>query len=512
MRIFLSTLAVMIFTFGMALEHPVSVYGIALTRPLLVAIAGVLLLIVLASFVWMLRRRFKEDEVPPRGPSSSSGTSEADRSNELKELGIMEIRPKERKEASLPEAEPPPDDAEREAPSAPTQPDGSQAPESDASLAHPAVKKPDSGNADAVESDDEEASPEEAPPSDQEQAPVPPSDASSQETRSSPKVSRRSVSEDASPPAPPETRAEQPAQISPAIAGVLAPYLEALRTIVDARTVCLLKQEELALEYEVEALVSTADNVLQEGIFSTATPLLTASMAQRAVTVQRIGERALPSECLGYYRGPATTIRQVMLAPVDHAYEPASFFLLADTVEEGGFNAERPRVLMTQFAKLLSTILDEGGLDSLRQQSDVRPRSEIIAEEIKKAQDEDHSLALALIYLNRAEALADEGERSVSAAEKSLEQYLRTKTPEGRVERFGELTYGVFHPADVAAVETWAMQLESDLEKKDGRLEGGISIGIAMLGPRHKTPDALRADATEALREAYETGTCTILE
>jgi hypothetical protein len=33
-----------------------------------------------------------------------------------------------------------------------------------------------------------------------------------------------------------------------------------------------------------------------------------------------------------------------------------------------------------------------------------------------------------------------------------------------------------------------------------------------MLGDRHETPEALREDATEALREAYETGTCTIVE
>ena len=481
-----------------------SVFGIALDRPLLIVIAGILLLIVLASFIWMLRRRFKEDEVPPRG-SSSSGTPEEDRNSELKELGIMEIRPKQKEEVPPSETEARLDDAEEEA-LAPVQQSDNPAPESDASPAHPAVKEPDSGGTDAVEGDENDASPEKAPALSQELEQASPPEASS------PKVSRRSISEGASPPVPPPSAEEQPAHISPAIAGALAPYLEALRTIIDARTVCLLKQEELALEYEIEALVSTADNVLQEGTFSTTTPLLTASMTQRAVTVQRVGERALPSECLRYYRGPATTIRQVMLAPVDHAYEPASFFLLADTVEEGGFNAERPRILMTQFAKLLATILNEEDPDSIQQQPDARPRSEIIAEEIKKAKDEDHPLALALIYLNRAEALADEGEQSVSTAEKRLEQYLREKTPGGRVERFGELTYGVFHPADVAAVETWAMQLTSDLEKKDGRLEGGISIGIAMLGTRHKTPDALRADATEALREAYETGTCTILE
>jgi len=32
------------------------------------------------------------------------------------------------------------------------------------------------------------------------------------------------------------------------------------------------------------------------------------------------------------------------------------------------------------------------------------------------------------------------------------------------------------------------------------------------LQERHQSPEQFRADATAALREAYETGTCTILE
>ena len=50
------------------------------------------------------------------------------------------------------------------------------------------------------------------------------------------------------------------------------------------------------------------------------------------------------------------------------------------------------------------------------------------------------------------------------------------------------------------------------MAEESGWLEGGVSIGIAVLQDRHEGPNDLRADATEALREAYQTGACTILE
>ena len=38
----------------------------------------------------------------------------------------------------------------------------------------------------------------------------------------------------------------------------------------------------------------------------------------------------------------------------------------------------------------------------------------------------------------------------------------------------------------------------------------GSRYAIALLPDRHQRPEALHADATEALREAYETGMCTM--
>jgi PleD family two-component response regulator len=80
------------------------------------------------------------------------------------------------------------------------------------------------------------------------------------------------------------------------------------------------------------------------------------------------------------------------------------------------------------------------------------------------------------------------------------------------VERFGELTFGVFYNGDVVDVEPWAERLQDEMSATDGLLAGGVSIGVAMLRDETQSPEALREDATEALWMAYETGTCTIVE
>ena len=141
-----------------------------------------------------------------------------------------------------------------------------------------------------------------------------------------------------------------------------------------------------------------------------------------------------------------------------------------------------------------------------------RPRSEIIAEEMKRADHNNTHLALVLVHLNRSESIARAGEEAVASAEEALRDRLRRAAPEQRVERFGELTYGVFFRGGLSHVEPWAINMQDQMDAATGELEGGASIGVAMRGPRHDTPEALRADATQALHEAYKTGTCTIIE
>ena len=309
---------------------------------------------------------------------------------------------------------------------------------------------------------------------------------------------------------------------------VLLPCLQSLLAAVRGNTVCLLKQDGSEARYRIEAVVSQDAKARLRGHFSAKPPFL--ALLPDEVAVSSVGEGGLPEDHLGYYHEPVD-VRQVVWTPLPGFAEP-HYILLADTKREIGFRVQEP-ALLADFAALLVVLLDvgetktddeedlPGDLDpeaepprteSGARTAATRPRREIIAEEIEHAQTHDRSLALALVYLNQAEAVADHGEEAVSEAEATLERRLRLETPEGRVERFGELTYGVFLETGIAQAESWATHVQDQLAQETGALEGGVSIGIALLGERHDTPDALRNDATKALQAAYQTGTSTILE
>ena len=286
---------------------------------------------------------------------------------------------------------------------------------------------------------------------------------------------------------------------------VLMHYLRALRAALGAHTVGLIRQDDLAPDYRVEILVGDGDTVQRAGAFSSETPLLTARNAREPVTVQRVGPGGLPPGSLGYSAAPET-IRELALAPVSRASDPHPCFLLADTLRDDHLSREPAPTLLHNFARLLGTLLDT--LAPTR--TAPRPRREIIAEEMEQARAQNRVLALALVYLNQAEALAEAGETDVNEAEHLLAARLREATGQGRLERFGELTYGVFYDGDETEVEAWGAKVQQALAGETGLLEGGV--GIALMQDRHQRPDDLRADATEALREAFKTGTCTILE
>ncbi len=294
---------------------------------------------------------------------------------------------------------------------------------------------------------------------------------------------------------------------SPREQQALVLYLQALRAALGAHTVGLLKQADLTPDYWVEILVGDGGTVQRGGAFSAEVPLLTPSRAREPVTVQRIGPGGLPPGSLGYSAAPET-IREMALAPVPRASDDETYFLLADTLRDDHLSQEPAPTLLHDFARLLGTLLDT--LRPAMTETLPRPRREIIAEEMEQARARNQLLALALVYLNRAETLANQG--VVAEAEHLLAARLEQATGHRRIERFGELTYGVFYDGELPEVEAWGAQIQQELADETGLLEGGVSIGIALLHDRHQRPEDLRADATEALREAYETGTCTILE
>lgn len=309
---------------------------------------------------------------------------------------------------------------------------------------------------------------------------------------------------------------------------VLAPFLESLRAATGAHTVTLLVQEDVVLEYRIEAIASARDAVRHSGTFETSSPLLTATMSRQAVTVRRLeGEDGLAD--LGYYERPPA-LEQVALAPVAEPGSSSSVFLLVDAMAEGDLETSRARTLIEHFADTIALLRHPGEsvpknealpTDGEAQESaseevaeepsdQPRPRSEIIAEEMEAADEAGDPLALVLVHLNRAESIARRGEEAVETAERLLKTRLEHFAPGQRVERFGELTYGLFPHQGLEAVEVWAADLQAAMDEETGELEGGVSVGVAVRDDRHDA-SALRTDATEALREAYETGTCTIV-
>ena len=315
---------------------------------------------------------------------------------------------------------------------------------------------------------------------------------------------------------------------------VLGPYLESLRAALGAQSVGLLVQEEVVLEYRIEALASVQPDVQHTGTFETQEPLLTATMSHQPVTVRSLDE--IGREDLQYY-GTVPAIAQVALAPVARPESSDTVFLLADATAEVDLGGSQARSLLEHFADTIGLLMDaddptvergetsadegEGAEDD---RGDVptgesaddtgedapRPRREIIAEEMQAADAAGDNLALVLVHLNRAESIARKGEDAVASAERHLRSRLEDRAPGRRVERFGELTYGIFVRSGIDEVEGWAAQLQDTMAQEAGELEGGVSVGVAVRDARHD-PEGLRTDATDALLEAYETGTCTII-
>ena len=328
---------------------------------------------------------------------------------------------------------------------------------------------------------------------------------------------------------------------------VLGPYLESLRAALGATSACLLVQEEVVLEYRIEALASVEADVCYSGTFETREPLLSATMSRQPVTVQSIdpGRR----QDLGYYAA-APEITQVAVAPIERADSSATIFLLVDAGQDVDLGTRPARSLLEEYADLGTLLLDleapipgdeaateqlqsfvdageaaaasadgeaapvepggEGASESAAPEDEPRPRRDIIAEEMEAADAAEAALALVLVHLNRAESIARRGDEAVASAERHLQSRLEDLAPGPRVERFGELTYGLFVRRGVDEVEEWAAELQETMAHETGELEGGVSVGVAVRHEAHD-PESLRADATDALLEAYETGTCTII-
>jgi hypothetical protein len=297
---------------------------------------------------------------------------------------------------------------------------------------------------------------------------------------------------------------------SQSFSDVLIPALRSLRASIDAYTVCLLRQEEVPLRYHVEVMVSQNSYARNGGSYSAKEPILAGHRALVPVVYPRVGPNGFPKAKLGYYH-EQINVRQVAMVPVVPKKMDDLFILLVDTMNDVGLEAASVRVLLEQYARLVSTILDteaEGGLADLDATLPPKPRREIIAEEMERARSEHHPLSLALVFLNGGE----EHEGEVSDLESAFSSRLKGVAVDARVERFGELTYGIFYHGAKSGIAAWASRIQEGFPKEDADLPGGVSVGVAVMDDRHQSADELRTDATAALQEAFKSGECIIVE
>ena len=303
------------------------------------------------------------------------------------------------------------------------------------------------------------------------------------------------------------------------LTSVLLPAMTSLRASLNAYTVCLLRRDVRPLRFHVEAIVSQNSYARPQGSFALSQPFGSAGSTELISIIPERTGSGVPSDLLGYYY-EHIPVEQLAVVEFSGDSQASNYVLIADSMEPGLFDAPQAMQMLQQYGVLIKSILDteteeetfvQRELDSENGSNLVRPRREIIREEMENARSNDSPLSLALVFLNSGEKMAGATAEEIDIVETEFELRLKAVAVEGVVEHFGELTYGIFFHGPLENVAAWAGNLQSSFARESGLLEGGISVGVAMLGERHDGPDEFRAEATAALREAFDSGECTIV-
>ena len=326
-----------------------------------------------------------------------------------------------------------------------------------------------------------------------------------------PAVTQDAPPQDVSPEAPALSGADGPAR-----SAAVAALLESARAALGAQTVALFwhdpedaqfaltaPQAEPAGAFVIDALVTDCEGVPGAGRFCATAAL--AGVPDDANVM--LSGAAL--DALMYYDGSASRPGSAVAIPVPAADAPTTFLVADRPPEHAVFDADR-LALLVGYARLVADLLaldappEWTPEDEAPHDGPPRTRREIIAEEMAAARLDGRPLALALVYRADAEEVAAEGTRAVEQGETLLRRRIERASPEGRVERFGELTYGVFMAASGEQIEGWAEELHT-APHPDGpdATTAPLLVGAVVLTDAHESPDTFRAAATRALEEAY---------
>lgn len=220
-----------------------------------------------------------------------------------------------------------------------------------------------------------------------------------------------------------------------------------------------------------------------DSLFSVATP-------SRPMTTLESNDPFLRD--LPYYR-TKTNVGCVGILPVQGPKE--LLYLVVDLTVNDLFFTDRQRTLLLDYAALLQTMLAHPQAEP---PSRVAPtRRAIISQEMSHARSNNIPLILALAYRADAESIENNGGTAIAEAERNFRLFLEDHSVNCRLERFGDLMYGVFINADPDVVEDWALRMQDAADAE------GIPLVLGAARMRDQVePDALRADAVNALSTA----------
>jgi hypothetical protein len=300
-------------------------------------------------------------------------------------------------------------------------------------------------------------------------------------------------------------------------------HLPVLQGTLGAHTVCLIDVDTDSYVYRLRSIVSNGavDNAGTEYPF--AGFFLSDLLAETSV-LDFGGDTGLDIKTMGVIR-TRNGLKQLVAAPVICDGLPAAFFVAAFETAADEACTEAVASAAEFFSSLYAlqgdepTAADSPLASAKRKPQPLRlvksnPRSaqrKIIAEEISRARGKSRPLALALVCLDSGEEIAGSDETTIHEVEAWMRDCLEAVTPDGRVEYFGQLGYGILQTRDVTDVEGWVRRAQSVFMRQDGPVAALPVVGVAMLSEQHQGPDDLQADAFKALRAAYECGDSTIL-
>lgn len=276
-------------------------------------------------------------------------------------------------------------------------------------------------------------------------------------------------------------------------------FLRALWAAAEVQTALLVARESDD-SFTLLAARSHLPAVYREGRFP-ADSFMKVADPERVITVLAAGDpltRHLP-----YYRHEAV-VSEVAILPVA-ARSGELIYLVADLPGDQPAFTDRQRILLLGFAELLETLMTHPSEEAPTRA--LPTRRSIIAEEMGKARAQNRPLALALVYRTDAEAVSHRSEASIAEAERELRLFIEDLTAQGRIEHFGESMFGVMLPHDRNGARTWGERLIDRAERKDLP----IAVGVALLED-HEDPDHLRADAVNALHVAVQAGTPLVIQ